>query len=103
MGILEIALLVGALGAGIYQTTAQQSSQRQAIRRQQAAQEQAKANALGQQRRADEQERRLNRQTPDIGSLLAYEQQFKPFGGTAQKPVDQSKLTLGRPSLLGQP
>ncbi len=94
---------MAALGGGIYQGSEQQSAQREGIRRQQAAQQQAQAAAVSERRRAEMSERALNRQSPDIGSLLAFEQQFPAFGGKPVPAIDQSRLKLGRTEVLGAP
>lgn len=99
---ITIGLGVAALGYGVYSGEEQKSQARTNLRRQQAAQEQAQQAALGEQRRVEEQRRATNRKTPDISSLLAFEQQFQPFGGGPQKPADPSRMRLNRPT-LGSP
>jgi uncharacterized protein HemX len=97
--IALIVSTVAGLGTSAWQGAEQKSAQRDSIRRQQAAQSQAESNAMAQQRRADEEQRKVNQKQPDLSSLLAFEQQFKPFGGAPQKPLDMGALKLSRPTL----
>jgi Tfp pilus assembly major pilin PilA len=106
MDPFTIAVIVGALALGAYQGSEQQSAQRKALRNQQGAQQQAEVAALSQQRKSDMAEKAANRQTPDIGSMLAFEQSRPSFGASSRTgagDADPSRVKLGRTSLLGSP
>ncbi len=108
-----IALVVGAAAAiggttySVVQGEAAKSEQKKALGRQEKAQAQAVGVAATEQRRADEEQRRANRRTPDIGSLLAFEQGRAGFGGSSRTGAgapDLSRLNLKRPTTtLGSP
>lgn len=84
-----------------------QQTQKAAVRRQADAQKQAQALSVAQARKADMETMAANRKTPDIGSLLAFEQGFPGFGAgsrTGAGAVDPSRLNLKRPvTTLGAP
>lgn len=101
---IEAVIAGAALTYGVYTGEQQKAEAKKGLRRQQAAQQTAERAAMSQQRKADEQMRAANRQTPDVGSILAFENQFPGFSGpAAQKPVDTGLLKLDRPKLLGAP
>lgn len=100
------SVIVGALGAGygIYSGERSADMQQRAVRRQTQAQEEAKNAALSQQRKAEMQQRAANQQAPDMGALLAFEQQPGGLASTlltGASGLDRTRLRLGRPTLLG--
>lgn len=101
---VTIGLGVAALGYGVYSGEQQKQQQQEALRRTREAQQQAQANAVSAMRKQEAERRTATRQTPDIGSLLAFEQGFKPIGGgSPAPPPDPLGMRLGRTDLLGAP
>lgn len=96
-----------AFAYGAYAGERGQAAQKAAGQRQAQAQKQAQALSVAQARKADEATRAANMKTPDVGSLLAFEQSFASFGAgsrTGAGAVDPSRLNLKRPTTtLGAP
>lgn len=107
MAVTTAIAAVAAASYGVYSGEQQKSAQKAAVRRQADAQKQAQALSVAQARKADQETMAANRKTPDIGSLLAFEQGFPGFGAgsrTGAGAVDPSRLNLKRPvTTLGAP
>lgn len=106
MDPFTIAAIV-AFAYAAYSGNESRQDQKVAARRQADAQKQAQALSVAQARKADMETMAANRKTPDIGSLLAFEQGFPGFGAgsrTGAGAVDPSRLNLKRPvTTLGAP
>lgn len=102
---LAFAMTAATVGTSVYQGEQAKKGQKAAMRTQLGAQKKAESMALSEQRRAEQESRRLNRREPDISTLLGRERQASkrgagstlltgPGGGSTQR-------TLGQTSLLG--
>lgn len=96
-----VATALASAGTGIAQHQASIKSRRQ----QRQAQQEATAQAVSQQRKADEALAEANRKAPDATSLLTAEQQERLRGPSTSlltgQGTDPNRLKLGRVSLLG--
>lgn len=101
-------LIAGALasGASVYSGEKGAQSQRKALRQQEQAQREASAQAQKSERIAQEAQAKVNRQAPDVTSMLSSAAQGAMQGGAstllAGKNIDPLSLNLGRSTLLGQ-
>lgn len=93
------AVIAGlALGYGVYSGERQNDMARQGVRRQEEQQRKAEAAALAEQARADQEQNRARKKSPDLGVLLNdVAAGFRP----SQQSVRSDQLLLGRPGLLG--
>jgi len=94
------AVAVGAIGANMYMSNRQEKAQR-------SAQKQAQQQAQQQVKQAEQDMNRANQKRPDSNALLSAAQQSGRAGAsgtmlTGPQGVDQSALTLGKSTLLGQ-
>lgn len=103
--LLAIATAVST-GVAIHGAEQSRRSQNRSYRDQQKAQAQSKAASLSQQRKSEEEFARVNRKKPNVVGILAEEQRAAAAGSgstmlTGIGGVDQSKLSIGRTTLLG--
>lgn len=103
--MLAISAAVGT-GYSIYQGEKAASQQEEALRQQQQAQTEAKAQATSQERRSQQAYNAANRKSPDVGSIMAGAEQAAKSGGagtmlTGPTGVDPNQLALGKNTLLG--
>ncbi len=104
---MAFAALGGLLvGGSVYQGEAGRKQQKKALRSQEQAQARSEARALSQQRRSEQEQRRLNRKQPDLFSILGREREAALQGPgstllTGARGVGKGKLTLGQSSILG--
>ena len=97
-----VSAAVAFVGAGVaYQNGQDQKKSAEA------SMNQAKANALKQEKQADQDANRLNQKKPDTAGILAAASQAGKGGVagtmlTSPQGVDPSTLSLGKATLLGQ-
>ena len=101
MSFTITAVAIAAIGTGYSIYAGERSASMQAE-----AQKQAKANALKQEKAADEANNRANQKTPDTNALLSSAQQLSKMGTagtmlTGPQGIDPATLQLGKTSLLG--
>lgn len=98
------ALVIGALAASTAATIYNGEQSRKA---QNKATDAAKANALKQADAQDQATNRANAKAPDVGAMLAANEQAAKGGAgstmlTGAQGIDPSTLSLGKNTLLGQ-
>lgn len=109
MAVTGAIAAVAALGATVYQGERQASAQRSSLRAQGKAQRESATAAAAEQRRAEMEQRKANRKSPNVASLLAEERTQGWTGqGTTMLTGSQgiaragSSMKLGQTSMLGQ-
>ena len=105
MAVTAAVAAVLSVGLGVQQGQQSKQAQRRSLRLKQSGQEEAERRAIGEQRRSEQDQRRLNRKRPNLQSLLAGERGGSR-GGAASTLLTGARgggrqLTLGRASLLG--
>jgi hypothetical protein len=104
--IASAAVAAGSLGYGIYSGQQQQGAQKKALAQQKQAQQQAESNALSTERKSEVAQNEVNKQTPNVASILARAAQMGNQGLsstmlTGPTGVDTGSLNLGKSTLLG--
>ena len=105
---MAVPIIAAVIGAGAAITAGErQGQQAKKSRNQQAdAQERARSASVREQKRAEEEQRRANRRTPDVASLLGAAQRDAQAGAgstllSGAQGIRRNNLLLGGGSRLG--